>query len=119
MNDSYGHPAGDQVLKTFSSTVISNIRTNDILGRIGGEEFAILFPETSAENASIVCDKIRQKVAETTIFLASNQKLQITVSIGVSACDQEDLEIETIIQRADWRLYRAKTGGRNQVVFRE
>jgi len=110
VNDTYGHAAGDAVLKRTASVVADNIRKSDILGRIGGEEFAILATETAIESALALAEKIRSALEKTdhdTVGI-------ITVSIGVSAYDM-GLSMDEFVRRADESLYAAKNSGRNRV----
>ncbi len=115
VNDTYGHAAGDQVLASFAATLRENLRTIDLAARWGGEEFAILFPESSARDAVVPLERLRQAVAALRIHHAG-QAMTVTVSIGVAEyCIGDDL-IEHLLERADTALYAAKSGGRNRVV---
>ncbi|APG28048.1 hypothetical protein A7E78_09490 [Syntrophotalea acetylenivorans] len=116
VNDRYGHPAGDVVLQTFSARISASIRSNDIFGRIGGEEFAILLPETSLKSAATLIEKLRQMIEVSDISLPDGQKVDITVSSGVSTSEGAGFDIDQIIKVADQRLYQAKNSGRNRVV---
>ncbi|MEZ4483128.1 MAG: diguanylate cyclase [Syntrophotaleaceae bacterium] len=116
INDQYGHPAGDTVLQTFAARISANIRNNDIFGRIGGEEFAILLPETTLKSATIMIEKLRQMTEVSDITLSDGQRLDITVSAGVATSEDADLDIDQIVKGADRRLYLAKNRGRNCVV---
>ncbi len=110
VNDTYGHAAGDRVLKKISSAVTGNIRKSDILGRVGGEEFAVLATETTAESALALAEKIRSAVEAA----EHDDAGRITVSIGVSAYET-DLTMDEFVRRADKALYTAKNNGRNRV----
>lgn len=112
VNDNYGHQVGDNVLIKVSKLLLSHIRKTDILGRWGGEEFLILFPNTSLENATKQADKLRLLVAETDFGLGS----PITISLGVASCADANCE-RIIVEHADQALYRAKHNGRNRVEF--
>ncbi len=114
INDNYGHQAGDKVLKLFAKLLSSRLREVDFVGRYGGEEFVILMPETSAENARKVLDKIRASISKTP-FRFHNEPVQITVSFGISSFNEDD-QIETVFSRADKALYDAKNQGRNRCI---
>lgn len=115
INDRYGHPGGDQALCHFVAIVEGSIRPSDFLGRMGGEEFAILLPETSVDAASTMAERIRVAV-EASVIPFSSDPARMTVSIGVAQwrLDGSDT-IEALLARADAALYEAKRGGRNQV----
>lgn len=116
INDTYGHQTGDYVIKTIAKILKSSTRITDILGRYGGEEFAILLPETNEDGAYGVAERIR-KLIEPYEFNYGNKKLKITVSIGVASYDgKRKIKPETIIKEADNALYRAKNLGRNRTV---
>ncbi len=110
VNDTYGHAVGDKVLKTTASVVAEHIRKTDILGRIGGEEFAVLATETTAESALALAEKIRCAVEMT----HHDEAGKITVSLGVSAYDN-GFTLDEFMRRADEALYEAKNKGRNRV----
>ncbi len=114
INDSYGHLAGDYVLKHLASTVKTKIRREDLFARYGGEEFAIVLPEIDGGNSKAFAEKIRQLV-EKQDFRFENTRIQVTISMGVGAIDDEHTDAATLIKQADDYLYAAKSGGRNQV----
>ncbi len=116
-NDTYGHQAGDQVLRLVAQTFKRSIKGKDTAARFGGEEFAIILPGTTADNAARVADVLRLAVASKEVVNRSNNiKLgQITISVGVSEYRTNE-SLEDLIERADSALYRAKQAGRNQVV---
>lgn len=120
VNDTYGHSAGDCVLKNISKIIISELREYDIASRYGGEEFFILLPQTNIEEASFVAQRLRKTVEETKIDISeakvpNENSLKITVSIGV--CDySSDESAQEFYQNADKALYDAKHRGRNKVV---
>ena len=109
INDKYGHDMGDYVLKEISKLVAENIRSNDIFGRWGGEEFLFILPITPYFNTLKVAEKIR-KVVENYNF----KGIKVTISLGVSEIIENE-QIEYAIKRADEALYEAKKSGRNQV----
>ncbi|MBZ8180232.1 diguanylate cyclase [Oscillatoria salina] len=115
INDTYGHSIGDEVLKAMTEAVLKSLRKADSFGRFGGEEFAILLPETNLETAREVAERIRQTITKLTIT-PPNQLVQITVSIGVTTCKMKDESLEVLLQRADKALYQAKNLGRDRVV---
>lgn len=115
INDSYGHPVGDEVIKNLASTLVKNTRDSDIVARIGGEEFAILLPYISLEETIFVAEKIR-KIVENDVFKIDNTTvLKYTISSGVDSVLEGDEKIEASLKRADKALYKAKKRGRNQV----
>ena len=114
VNDTYGHPAGDRVLRRFGEIVRGEIRSSDVACRYGGEEFAILFAESTAAAASAVAERIRRALKREA-FEWDGRTFQATVSAGVSGPD-DAREAATLLFRADEALYRAKDGGRNRVV---
>jgi len=116
INDTFGHPAGDQVLCHIVSIVGSIIRPTDKLGRVGGEEFGILLVQTTASDAVAIAERIRSTI-EDTCAMFDNMKIQFTVSIGVSQWSFTEAEsLNILISRCDNALYEAKRRGRNQVV---
>jgi diguanylate cyclase (GGDEF)-like protein len=116
INDNYGHPVGDQVLQQFAKRCQSSVREVDLIGRYGGEELVILLPETDSETAILVAERLRASVEETPMKV-SGQELNVTVSIGISRKDENTLELETLIARADQAMYIAKHKGRNRVAI--
>jgi diguanylate cyclase (GGDEF)-like protein/PAS domain S-box-containing protein len=116
INDTYGHAAGDQVLKRFSSLCLGEIRECDIFGRLGGEEFAIILIETDLSSAKIVAERIRE-VLEFHVMNVNDSELRITASIGISEFQPADepRALQIMMERADKALYDAKSNGKNQV----
>jgi two-component system cell cycle response regulator len=115
INDTYGHLAGDHVLKQLSSAIKGRIRREDILSRYGGEEFAIILPEIDASNAFAFAEKVR-KLVETASFRFEGTDIPVTVSIGVTSITPDIKEPHDLIRVADMHLYEAKAQGRNRVV---
>ncbi|MGC8926964.1 MAG: sensor domain-containing diguanylate cyclase [Myxococcota bacterium] len=111
-NDTYGHNAGDYILKNLAAIVRQNIRNVDLLIRYGGEEFLILSLESTLEDAFAIAERIRHEV-ENTEFLFEDKKLRITISLGVSSY-RGGMTPEGFIRSADMALYRAKQNGRNR-----
>jgi two-component system, cell cycle response regulator len=114
INDSYGHLAGDYVLKHLAQTVKTRIRREDCFARYGGEEFSIVLPEIDGLNAKPFAEKIRQLV-EATEFKFENTSIPVTISMGVATLDMDSTDPQALIKRADERLYEAKSSGRNCV----
>ncbi len=115
INDSYGHPAGDKVLMSVAKCLLPCIRQEDILARIGGEEFSILLPETTLQSAKVVAERIRLNQSNLFIEGEWKGKITLTVSIGVTCIKFEDDTFDDFFIRADKALYQAKALGRNQV----
>ena len=117
VNDMHGHHAGDQVLREISLRVRECLRASDIATRFGGEEFALLLPQTDQDEAFNLAERIRNRIGDQSILLESGQKLQITVSIGVSQLAMPASEgcSEKLLDDADRALYEAKRLGRNRV----
>lgn len=113
INDTWGHPMGDQVIKTLAHLLRQRLRRQDSIGRYGGEEFAVVLPECTVEDAIQLLDDIRQRFSEIQ-FIHEGQSFTITLSAGVAASDQ-CADVHSLIAAADAALYVAKNGGRNQV----
>jgi diguanylate cyclase (GGDEF)-like protein len=113
LNDTYGHGAGDIVLRQFASLLAESVRQSDLICRYGGEEFAFLFPETSVEQAHVFVERFRQRFAATPISLPTGIDVRVTISIGLA--DASGRSIENALQHADFALYEAKRLGRNRV----
>lgn len=113
INDMLGHPAGDRCLRIIAGTIARSIRSHDRTGRIGGEEFLVLMPETNSETAVTVGERLRSAIATSDIHHANGDK--VTASIGVAVASISDT-IESLLARADHALYQAKRQGRNRVV---
>jgi len=116
INDTYGHPAGDATLIALCQTLARNLRPSDIMGRVGGEEFAILLPETQASGAAALAERLRREV-ELLRIPHGDRSIELTISIGVAEVPSDCLAIDTAIQIADRCLYSAKVSGRNCVVL--
>jgi diguanylate cyclase (GGDEF)-like protein/PAS domain S-box-containing protein len=115
INDRYGHEVGDRALKLVARTGLENLREIDIMGRIGGEEFAVLLPTTTLSQATMVAERLREAVAHEKI-LTGRRPASITISIGVAEESGEMQDMETLLRQADDALYAAKNQGRNKVV---
>jgi two-component system cell cycle response regulator len=117
LNDTYGHQAGDHVLVRLSALLMQSVRKNDIVGRYGGEEIALILPETGLHGARILAERIRIAIAEQRIVW-ERELLNVTVSIGLASISVGQSETaEGLIRAADRALYRAKNAGRNCVVL--
>jgi diguanylate cyclase (GGDEF)-like protein len=114
LNDTYGHPAGDQVLREFAVLLKKNSRTEDSVFRYGGEEFAIVAHGSSTEKIQLFVDRILQEVRETVVKF-ENKEIRFTFSAGIETLSEE-MTTENLIRRADAALYFAKANGRNQVI---
>jgi diguanylate cyclase (GGDEF)-like protein len=114
INDAHGHPGGDSVLREIAALLRETTRETDLLGRIGGEEFAVLMPETDRAQAERACERLREAVAGRTIALAAGVTARVTISTGVALLSAEEAG-DDLVARADGALYAAKAGGRNQV----
>ena len=117
INDTYGHQAGDKVLKMLAKVLRTRLREVDFIARYGGEEFVILLPETETANALHVLDKIRSGIGNTP-FRFKDEPVTITISFGISACLEGEM-IEQSFARADQALYDAKKQGRNRCIIAE
>lgn len=113
VNDTYGHQEGDKVLKLLASIIDKDIRKTDTFARVGGEEFIILLNNTNEEQAIIFAEKIRKKIEDITYTINKN-KLNITISLGISQYYKEDKSLDNLLSRADEALYEAKNTGRNK-----
>lgn len=118
VNDTYGHATGDEAIRTVVRVCRTMVRGADILGRLGGEEFAILLPDTPLHGAVLLAERLRQALAETDVRISNGagSVLSFTVSIGVSALRPGEDAVGAVLARADEALYRAKNGGRNRVA---
>jgi diguanylate cyclase (GGDEF)-like protein len=118
VNDRYGHAAGDAVLQTLSVTLMTELRSVDVLGRIGGEEFAILLPETALLQAAQVAERLRRAV-EGMEVVHGDKSLRVTMSLGVVEVSPGITGLSEAMNKADAALYRAKASGRNCVISAE
>lgn len=115
INDTYGHDAGDKALQELSRMLIREFRSIDLVGRLGGEEFALVFPETDLEGAYSACERLRAMVQSSEISVGA-QKIKLTVSIGLTHLTPKTSDSALLLKRADELLYVAKNSGRNQVT---
>lgn len=115
VNDTYGHPAGDAVLKAVVTIVLSELRPGDTVCRYGGEEFAVILPETPGGGAIVAAERVRGSVAAAPITIAWGKDVHVTVSIGAAAFPDDAKSPEALVAMADEALYAAKRAGRNRV----
>jgi len=117
VNDTYGHVIGDQVLKFFGSLLTKNLKGSDTIARYGGEEFAVILPMTNIADATTLIDTVRIKLENAKLSLTKSKKSigTVTASFGITQVQDGD-DPETLVQRADLRLYEAKNAGRNRIV---
>ena len=113
INDTYGHDIGDKVLQALSQMLLDELRNVDLVGRIGGEEFAILFPEIGKEAALDVCQRLLVRIRGARVT-AEAKEINFTVSMGISEVVLAGDEADAVLKRADQALYRAKQGGRDR-----
>ena len=114
VNDHHGHPAGDEVLRQLTDALVDTLRSDDIIGRVGGEEFAFMLPETSEAKAEEVAERLRV-VVEATRIASNEHRIAVTASFGIAAAPCEENSTECLLSRADGALYAAKQAGRNRV----
>ncbi len=116
VNDRYGHLSGDEVLRTLAKRMQERLRKTDIIGRFGGEEFIVILPETSLNDAINVAEDLRRSVEEEPFKLKSGEKLSVTISVGITTYQETMKSIDELIEVADQALYEAKRTGRNRVI---
>ena len=119
VNDTYGHQAGDSVLQSTARLLLSQVRTTDVVGRYGGEEFVLILPKTSATGAEIVCERILYAFRNTTHEIAKNQHITVTISLGIATHTPEHPypNITALLHSADEAVYRSKTLSGNRYTF--
>ena len=115
VNDTYGHAAGDKVLKLLGQQALQTCRAMDVVARMGGDEFVILLPETDGDKALVVAERLRQMVAQNCCDWEAGQ-IKVTLSIGLAELTPEDQEFESLLRRADDALYEAKRTGRDRLI---
>jgi diguanylate cyclase (GGDEF)-like protein len=121
VNDTYGHAAGDEVLRELAHRVELQVRASDVAARYGGEEFVVLMPHTDVRSGQLLAERIRQAVSATPVVFDDDREVAITASIGIAVAlpgkDEKDLKTlgDSLIARADVALYRAKAAGRNRI----
>jgi two-component system cell cycle response regulator len=117
INDTYGHDAGDDVLREFATRIRKSIRGIDLAARYGGEEFVIVMPETDLHVAGIIAERLRRSIANEPFSIEKGTKrIEVTISVGISMLEKKSEPVADVLKRADQALYRAKHDGRNRVV---
>jgi len=114
INDTFGHPVGDVVIKQLAERMLAAVRPYDSVGRFGGEEFLVLLPSCALSEAATVAERLRLSVA-TEKLVIGQLTVPVTVSVGVSTIEGPDVNIDLALETADSALYRAKDNGRNRV----
>jgi diguanylate cyclase (GGDEF)-like protein len=115
INDTYGHVAGDEALLQITGAICRAVGRENIVGRIGGEEFAILLPAASREATRSIAERVRREVERSPLAVAADQRLSLSVSIGVTEIGEQE-NLSQLLKEADRRLYEAKRRGRNRVI---
>ena len=116
VNDAHGHPAGDEVIRRVAQLAVEVMRDQDLVGRLGGEEFVIAMPDTAVETARQACERLREALSVLPILLPTGKAVTVTLSTGVTQFASEDDRTQ-LIARADEALYWAKKQGRNRVLL--
>jgi diguanylate cyclase (GGDEF)-like protein len=116
INDRFGHAVGDRALQTFARTAAARLRATDVIGRLGGEEFAAILPGTSLLSAAVAAERVRVAFEAAAIEI-DGLPIGGTVSIGAAATELPDCDIDVLLEQADKALYAAKASGRNRYVL--
>ncbi len=120
VNDTFGHAAGDVVLRGVAQTIKGNLRATDAVGRYGGEEFMLILTETDVEEGAVLTEKLRNLVARQTFGIGQDQEISVTISIGIAGGGGGPLRTDSLVRDADAAMYSAKSLGRNQTyIFAE
>jgi len=117
VNDTYGHKAGDAVLRQLTALVADNVRASDLFGRYGGEEFMLILPETAPNEAFVLAEKLRNLLQHHPMVIPGDDPLPMTVSIGVAGDVGSQLQVDALVDRADAAMYAAKSLGRNKTYL--
>lgn len=117
INDQYGHAVGDRVLCEFAHLLAGKVRSNDSLGRLGGEEFAVLMPHTTVTQAAHWVERLQKRLRNWVLALDDGSTVRLSVSAGISPLDVEHSSFEQMLSRADGLLYEAKAAGRDRVIY--
>ncbi|MBC7950599.1 MAG: GGDEF domain-containing protein [Rhodospirillaceae bacterium] len=118
INDRFGHAMGDEALKIIADVAAASLRETDLMGRLGGEEFGVLLPETDTTGAADLAERLRAAIAAAPMTV-NNQTVPLSISVGVAMLHPDDTSVDALFNRADQALYRAKHAGRNRVVLAE
>jgi diguanylate cyclase (GGDEF)-like protein len=116
INDTYGHATGDKVLCKLSEICLNELRHSDSIGRIGGEEFLIVLPRESEEQTHMIAERLRQAVEKTHIVSDNNEKINFTISVGITRLRKDCTDAKVLFKQADQALYQAKQEGKNRIV---
>jgi diguanylate cyclase (GGDEF)-like protein len=120
INDTYGHNAGDAVLRGVTELIVANVRASDYFGRYGGEEFMLILPETHPDEAVALAEKLRSLVMARPFAIGAGQSVKMTISIGIAGARGSELQLDALVDRADAAMYAAKSLGRNRsYLYRE
>lgn len=117
INDTYGHNAGDTILKSLAPIFVNTCRTYDVVSRMGGEEFSVILLDCSESKAVKIAEKLRENVEDNDFYISDNEAIKITISIGISSYPKLTNQIDNLLENADTALYQAKNSGRNKVVL--
>jgi len=115
VNDTYGHAMGDEAISQVAILLKDNLREYDVVGRVGGEEYAMLLTQCEFDKALQIAERLRKGIADLSISNQDNS-IKLTMSIGLTMLEKDDKLIDNVLQRADLALYKAKSAGRNKVV---
>lgn len=115
INDNYGHKIGDEILKLMAQTTQGLFRKSDVFGRLGGEEFAAILPNTSIRGAKKVAEHIRSEIEALEYCSVEKKRVKFTVSIGISVLSSNESDLNSLLHKADLALYEAKRNGRNRI----
>jgi diguanylate cyclase (GGDEF)-like protein len=116
INDEFGHAAGDRALCHVAERIVGTIRQHDFPARIGGDEFVVLLPDATLQDATAIAERLRAQLSTSALRLSDGREMRITASIGIAALATEDENLDDLFQRADLRLYAAKGSGRDCVA---
>lgn len=119
INDQFGHAVGDRALCEFAHLLAGKVRSNDSLGRLGGEEFAVLMPHTTVTQAAHWVERLQKRLRDWALTLDDGSTVRLSVSAGISALDVEHSSFEQMLSRADGLLYEAKAAGRDCVIYQD
>ncbi len=118
VNDRWGHPFGDEVIRVVAKVLVQELRAVDFAARYGGEEFCCFLPETSVQSASVVAERIRQRIVDMKVN-HPEATVSVTVSVGIAERDADVADADSLLRLADDALYQAKSGGRNRVCMKK
>lgn len=116
VNDTYGHECGDRVIEAVSTVLLDQTREQDVVGRLGGEEFGVILPQTNLDEAKIIAERIRQEI-EITPVVYNDETIRVTASIGIIESSEHISDFNTLITLGDKNLYNAKEQGRNRICY--